>query len=204
MRRNISVLTFILALLMAAFVVACGGAGTSASAPTMPSSPAETYEYWRGDIPNSYYVMNIYGERARKVTGKPWMVLKRDRISLQIIDCEFGLSEVTQVAVANPSNFAAPPEPTLAATSLDFYNKLQLDTTKPVTLNVGWGSKATLVNGVQTFSFKDGSSPGGVGYNESWSFSYLSLTMWGDVKNIDNTYYLGIDSDSKAFSLMKL
>lgn len=204
MRRIIKVFSMNFALISAIFLSGCGGAGSTSTGTPPPSSPAETYEFWRGDIPNSYYVLNLYGERGLQVTGKPWMVLKRDGITLQVVDCEFGLSEVTQTSISTPSGLAAPPEPTLAATAIDYYSKLQLDTTKPVTLCVGWGSKSTIVNGVQTFSFTLGSSPGGVGYNEGWSFSYLSLTMWGDVKNIDTTYYLGIDSDSKAFSLMKL
>ena len=137
------------------------------------------------------------------------MVLKRDRISLVVTDCEFGLSEVTQASLQTPSGFSAPPEPTLSASSIGSdATKLGLDLTKPITLCVSWGgtgsSKSAITNGVQNFSFTQGSSPGGVGKNESWSFSYLSLTMWGDVKNIDNTYFLGIDSDSKAFSLAKL
>ncbi len=137
------------------------------------------------------------------------MVLKRDRISLVVTDCEFGLSKVTQANIPTPSGFAGPPEPTLSASSIGSdATKLGLDLAKPITLCVGWGgtgsSKSAITNGVQNFSFTQGSSPGGVGKNESWAFSYLSLTMWGDVKNLDTTYYLGIDSNSKAFSLLKL
>jgi hypothetical protein len=164
------------------------------------------YQYWKGDIPNSYYTLNFYGERARKVTGKPFMVLTYDKITLQIIDCEFGLSEVTQVAITNPSNSPAAPEPTLDAGSIDYQTKLNLKS--PVDLIVGWRSKSSInngsLNGSPTFSFNTGSSPGGVGHNELWSFSNNNVSMWGDVKNIDTTYYLGRDSDSKAFSLLKL
>lgn len=192
------------AALLLLSALACGGAGSSTGTSTVPTNPTATYEFWKGSIPNSYYSLNIFGDRALQVTGKPWMVLKRDPITLQILDCEFGLSEVTQTQIPNANNQPGTPEPTLAATSIDYYTNLQLDTTKPVTLCVGWGAKPTLANGVQNFTFQVGSSPGGVGYNESWSFSFLSSTLWGDVTNIDKIYYLGIDSDSKAFSLMKL
>ncbi len=185
-------------------MIGCSGGSTSPSSTNTPSGPAPTYELWKGSIACTYYSLNIYGDRAVQVTGKPWMVIKRDPITLLVQDCEFGFSEVTQAQIPNADNFAGTPEPTLAATSIDYCTQLQLDTTKPATLCVGWGSKPTLANGVQTFTFHVGSSPGGVGYNESWNFSLLSSTLWGDVTNIDKTYYLGIDSNSKAFSLIKL
>lgn len=189
-------------LLSAAFLAGCGsGSGTSTGA-DKEDTGAVGYQYWRGDIPNSYYVLNIYGERARKVSGKPFMVVKYDKVSLQITDCEFGLSEVSQEAVTNPSNLAAAPEPTLDASTIDYHTKL--DIKSPVVLLAGWGSKSTIANGVQNFSFSRGSSPGGVGYNENWAFSYDSVSMWGGVRNIDTTYYLGNDSANNAFSLLKL
>lgn len=176
------------------------------AAAVTPGGGTVGYQYWKGDIPNSYYTLNFYGERARKVTGKPFMVLTYDKITLQITDCEFGLSEVTQVAITNPSNSPAAPEPTLEAGSIDYQTKLNLKS--PVDLIVGWKSKSSInngsLNGSPTFSFNTGSSPGGVGHNELWSFSNNNVSMWGDVKNIDTTYYLGRDSDSKAFSLLKL
>ena len=185
------------------FLAGCGSGGDSITTGTSTgtSSGAVAYQYWKGSIPNSYYLLNFYGERARKVTGKPFMVLTYNPVTLAITDCEFGLSEVTQTAVANPSNSPAAPEPTLNASTFDYQSKLNLQS--PVVLLVGWKSKSTVINGVQNFSFKTGSSPGGVGYNASWAFSYDSVSMWGDVKNIDTTYYLGADSDSKAFSLLK-
>lgn len=129
---------------------------------------------------------------------------RRDRISLDIIDCEFGLSEVTQATLTTPSGAATAPVPTLNASTIDYHTKLQLNLTKPVVLCVGWASKSAMVNGFQSFTFTRGASPGGVGYNERWSFSFLSSMLWVGVQNIDNTYYMGNDSDSNAFSLSKL
>jgi hypothetical protein len=51
--------------------------------------------------------------------------------------------------------------------------------------------------------YQTGSSPGGVGYNEAWSFTLLSGMLRGDVTNLDLTYYLGLNSDNGAFSLQK-
>ncbi len=203
MKRHLNWMLLV-AFLLLALGSACGGAGTTSSTPTPTPTPTATYELWKGALPSTYYSLNIYGDRALKVTGKPWLVIKRDPVTLLVLDCEFGFSEITQVQIPNANNMPGSPEPTLAATTIDYCTKLQLDTTKPVTLCVGWGSKPSLINGVQTFSFKAGASPGGVGYNENWSFSLLSLTLWGDVTNLDKTYFLGRDSDSKAFSLSKM
>jgi hypothetical protein len=200
MKRVVSVRLFALTALF--LLPGCSGTGTQEV--VMPPAPAaQVYEYWKGDFPNFFYVVNIYGEKSVKVTGKPWLVIKRDPVSLLVLDCEFGLSEVTQTNLPTDSKFAAPPEPTLAASTIDFHDKLQLDATKPVVLGVGWGTKATLVNSFQGFSFTQGSSPGGVGANEKWTFSYIGLNMSGGVKNIDLTYFLGNDSDTNAFALTK-
>ncbi|MHB9097222.1 MAG: hypothetical protein ACYC5X_05305 [Syntrophales bacterium] len=189
-------------------LVACGGTDSSEDI-NGPTNPVD-FQLWKGAIPNSYYVLNTYGERARKVTGKPFMVVKYNNITLEIIDCEFGLSEVTQVAMSNPSNMPAPPEPTLSATSIDYHSQFNLQ--GPVALLVTWSFKSpiTLPNGLPIkinsgalFSFKTGSSPGGVGYNKQWSFSQDSVSMTGGVNNIDTYYYLGIESDTiKSFNLI--
>lgn len=189
---------------MVPFLAGCGGSGgSSGSTSSGGGAPAPIYEMWTGAIPCTYYSLNIYGDRALKITGKPWMVIKKDGITQVILDCEFGLSEVTQTQLPNSHDQPGSPEPTVAVTSIDYYRNLNLDTTKPATLCVTWGSKSAITNGVQNFSFRMGSSPGGVGYNESWAFSYLSTTLWGDVTNIDRLYFLGSDSDSKAFSLTR-
>jgi hypothetical protein len=77
----------------------------------------------------------------------------------------------------------------------------------PVALLVSWNisgyaTKSDLTNGPQNFSFQRGSSPGGVGYNEEWSFSYTNNSMVGGVKNIDLKYYMGGESDNNAFNLI--
>lgn len=164
------------------------------------------YQLWVGSMPNSYYILNIYGERGRQISGKPFMVVKYDKVSLKILDCEFGLSEVTQTGISTPSGINVAPEPTLDAGTIDYQKDLGLKS--PVDLLVSWNitgyaTKSEIVNGVQNFSFKRGSSPGGVGYNEQWTFSYTNVTMVGGVKNIDNTYYMGGDSDTYAFNMTK-
>lgn len=170
------------------------------------------YQYWKGDMPNSYYLLNIYGERARQVTGKPFMVLTYDKTTLEITDVEFGLSEVTQIALANPSDFPAPPEPTLDANNIDFYKVLDLKS--PVDMLVGWsaqypgGEGRSINNGVQQFSFLGplftfGPIRGTA--TESWTFTYTSSIMTGGVTNLDTTYYVGgTESETNAFNLRKI
>ena len=56
-----------LAALAALFLLpltACGGAGSSSGTSTAPTNPSATYEFWKGAIPNTYYSLNIYGDRA--------------------------------------------------------------------------------------------------------------------------------------------
>jgi hypothetical protein len=169
---------------------------------------AEDYQYWKGEIPNSYYLLNIYGERAAKVTGKPFMILKYDKVTLEITDCEFGLSEVTQEGISNPSDTPAPPEPTLDAEVIDFHEKLGLKS--PVDAIVSWninlpgGVSKSITNGVQQFSFIHPTNGIGPGSNsEKWTFVYTSGIMTGGVENIDTYYYMGRESETNAFNLLK-
>ncbi len=170
---------------------------------TTPIVGAVGYQFWKGEIPNSYYYLNIYGHRALKVTGKPWMVLKYDKISGDTLDCEFGLSEVTQAYEPNIDDYGTTSQPTLDARMIDYH--VQLGLNSPVDLLVSWNGIGQLVNGVQQFSFNSNYvSMGGVGYAESWSFTYDSISMVGGVKNIDNTFYFyGADSETNSFNLLK-
>lgn len=195
------ILKALLAVLASLIITGCGSSGSSDNNDP-PPNPID-YRFWQGGLStNFYYIVNIYGDRAVKVTGRPFMVEKFNNITLQILDIEFGMSEVTQVAIPNANNFAAPLEPYINATSIDYNSKFNLQGNVVLlsTWNTGSG-KSSITNGVQNFSFKEGSSPGGVGYNEQWSFTYTSGLMTGDVKNIDTTYFLGIDSDTWAFKL---
>lgn len=155
------------------------------------------YEYYTGAIPNSYYRQNYMGERAMMITGKPFMVVKYDRTSHEILDFEFGLSEVTQTVVgANPI-----PEPTLDAGSIDYHKKLNL--VSPVVLLVNWPVTAwgeTITNGSL--------DAGGVifyyrAYGATYyTFSYLPAgSMTGGAVNLDGT---GIETDSEnSFNLLR-
>lgn len=182
---------------------------------TPPTTPTEGggaagYSYWKGPIPGSYYVLNIDGIRATKVTGKPWMVLEYDKISGDIIDLEFGLSEVT---IERVSNLSAITPPMVEASWVDFAEKLGLK--GPVDMIVTWNnysisavSHSGITYGPGTFSFRNGSSVNR--YQEEWTFTYSKVAdfnrMVGGVKNIvdiENDIIFGRDSEPQAFQLMK-
>ncbi|MBS1685120.1 MAG: hypothetical protein JSS76_10210 [Bacteroidetes bacterium] len=166
------------------------------------------YSYWTGAIPNSYYMYNVMGEPGRTVTGKPFLVMKYDKVTLQVVDCEFGLSEVTQTGYSTPSGIGVAPEPTLNASTIDYQSKLGL--VSPVDLLVEWNisgytTKDSVVNGYQSFSFhRKGSGIGGVVYDEAFNFIYNNVSMRGTMQNADTVYYLGSQSDSVGFHLLKL
>ena len=174
--------------------------------PNSSSDGNVAYSYWVGEIPNSYYLFNIMGEKGRKITGKPFMVLKYNRVSLLILDCEMGLSEITQTGIATPSGLNVPPEPTLDINSIDFKDKLGLKS--PVDLLVTWSSsyfatKDSIINGFQNFKFRTKGGGPGVIYGSEWKFTYNNVTLTGGVKNIDLEYYFGSESDNNAFNLLK-
>lgn len=199
MRLNNKIVNWLscgLAVVVLAFGLGCGGSGGSSSGGG--DNGAEGYQYWTGALPCSYYLLDFDGNRALKVTGKPFLVLTYDKISLDITDCEFGLSEVTQVGIIQGSGVI---EPTFDAATIDFHEKLGLQ--GPVVRCVSWGSKS-IVNGAQNFSFTANPAIGTGPNSEKWIFTYLSWTMSGGVTNRDTNYFSGRESETNAFSLSKL
>lgn len=178
-----------------------------ATTTTDQTSDGNVYQYWKGSMVNSYNRFNFNGEPALTVSGKPWMVLKYDNVNNKVVDCQFGLSEVTQTA--NTQYDGVAPEVTLNASSIEGYEKLGIKS--PVNLMVSWNSEytstsnKTIVNKVQEFSFESHYvSLYGVGFAEAWNFTYTSDIMVGDVTNIDDTIYFGATSASKEFNMVRL
>jgi len=178
---NILIIAFILSL------TACekGYLGMSG---VLISGGASNKEYYKGVIPCSFFRRNYNGDRCRQITGIPFMVLEYDRTDHHITDFEFGLCEVTQTALATPSI----PEPTMDASNLDCYKKLDLE--DPVVLLVNWPVTAwggTVTNG----SLGAG---GPIFYYNSYgstkyTFSYLTGQITGGAENLDGT---GIETDT--------
>ncbi|MFH0865216.1 MAG: hypothetical protein V1904_03420 [Bacteroidota bacterium] len=154
----------------------------------MISGANNNKEYYKGVIPCSFYRRNYDDVRCRKITGIPFMVIEYNRTDHHIIDFEFGLCEVTQTTLATPSF----PEPTLDASTLDCYKKLDLK--DPVVLLVNWPVTAwgeTVTNGSL--------GAGGVifYYNSygstKYTFSYITGQITGGAENLDGT---GIETDT--------
>ena len=158
-------------------------------------------EYYKGAIPNSFYTYNFMDERALQVSGKPFMVVKYDKLTHNILDFEFGMSEVVQTKVPGVS-IAAPPEPTIDGSKLDYAAKFGLK--NPVVLLVNWPSTAW--GGVVTNGILSVGGPAFFYYSgngSKWSFSYLPAgSMTGGVEIINSvTGYETLAANS--FNLLK-
>ncbi len=190
LKRPVFALLVVSMVISALLLPACGGDSS-----TTEEGKGYRYSYWKGDIPNTYYRLDIKGNRGLQVTGKPFMKLEYDPVSGVPLMCEFGLSETTQDFV--PGHDIISREPTLNASSIDFAGKLDLKS--PVDLLVSWGS----VTSHQELS--------GGGFEfwcrrtkwEEWHFVMTFDGMEGEVKNLDNYSYLGGDSDTKAIKLLR-
>ena len=177
-------------------------------------SGPEGKQYWQGDIPNSFYKFNAIGERALQVTGKPYMVIKYNKITNEIMDLEFGLSEVKQVELAHEWGLFAPPVP-LDPAGYNMGTTI-LDLKSPTVTLVEWYAtlpyagvevgKKEIINGIQQFSFVSNSVhyPEGTVWLENWTFTYTGGTMTGGVTNLDTYAYGGCDSDTNAFKLRRI
>lgn len=193
MKSNLRIIwVVLLSVLLAVSLTSCVGVVGDSEG----DSGAEAYQYWKSSFNASYDLLNFAGTPATTVTGKPFLVLTYDRISLEITDCEFGLSEVTQKIIAEGGIY----EPTLNAEMIYFHEKLGLQS--PVALCVSWGNKS-IVNGVQQFSFLSSAVIGPAKNSEKWIFNYTSGTMTGGVTNLDTYYFLGRQSETNAFKMVK-
>ncbi|HTW91776.1 MAG TPA: hypothetical protein VMH22_08715 [bacterium] len=171
----------IIAASSALVLVSCGG--------------GQHYEYWKGSIADSYYVLDLYGDRQLQVTGIPFMCVKYDPTDHSILDVEFGLSGVTQqyLETENGIHF---PEPTLDAGNVSYASRLGLKS--PVALLLNWpvaASSGQVNNGVQMFTVTTD--------NSTFNFVYNSVEMDGEVTNTDEEYFEGRESEVRAFHLMK-
>lgn len=189
---------FFLILIFASIVSFSGcEKGYFGAAGVLLSGGAKNLEYYKGDLPCTFYRRNYNDDRCRKIVGIPWMVIKYNRSDHFIVDFEFGLSEVLQIATASPSY----PEPTLDASTIDYHRKLKL--VDPVVLLVNWPVTAwneTITNGSLgaggvIFYYNTGAT--------KYTFSYLpGGQITGGADNLDGT---GIETDTKMdFDMRKL
>ncbi|MEX1002238.1 MAG: hypothetical protein WDZ35_09010 [Crocinitomicaceae bacterium] len=159
----------------------------------------DKYSFWKGDIENHYYILDMNNQKYHLVKGKPFMVLEYDPVSNVPIRCEFGLSEAKNEYLSGAEG--AIPEPFMYASDLEYAKKLELSGS--VSLLCSWGTEITsheeLSDGGSEFFVDKGSDMWG---HEILHFNYTINGMEGEINNEEATWG-GRVSDPKAFKLVK-
>jgi hypothetical protein len=160
----------------------------------------DRYSFWKGDIDNFYYILDINREKLHLVKGKPFMILEYDPVTGVPIRCEFGLSDAKNEYLDGVEG--AIPEAFMTASSLEYAKKLNL--TGSVSPLSNWTAVTTnteLSSGGYEFSIDKGSNMWG---HEILQFTYtFEGNMAGEIINETATWG-GRVSDIKAFKLNKL
>jgi hypothetical protein len=158
----------------------------------------DRYSFWKGDIDNVYYVLDMNDQKLQMVKGKPFMVLEYDPVTGVPLRCEFGLSEARNEYLAGAEG--AIPEPFLSAGTLTYAKKLDLSGS--VSLLCNWNNVTTheeLSAGGFEFSIDKGSDMWG---HEILHFTFTFDDMAGEIIN-ETVTWGGRVSDAKAFKLIR-
>ena len=159
---------------------------------------AKKYSFWKGDIANKYYALDICGGATGQFSGKPFMVLEYDPISGNPVRCEFGICDFvyTSLPRENPSIcLGAIPRPTMYASTFTYADRISL--TGVVDLLSNW----------QPVSGLSDLSGGGVDFYVNtglgkFHFVRNNVSMWGEIVDEGQTGWGDLVSDTKAFSLL--
>ncbi|MBN1950986.1 MAG: hypothetical protein JW801_07265 [Bacteroidales bacterium] len=158
----------------------------------------DRYSFWKGDIENYYYILDMNDQKFHLVKGKPFMILEYDPISGVPLRCEFGLSEAKNEYLSGVEG--AIPEPFLSASTLEYSQKLNLSGS--VSLLCNWTTVTTheeLSDGGFEFSIDKGADMWG---HEILHFTFTFDDMTGEITNEEVTWG-GRVSDVKAFKLIR-
>jgi len=158
----------------------------------------DKYSFWKGDVDNFYYMLDMNDLPKQKVIGKPFMVIEYDPVSGIPLSCEFGLSEARNEYL--PGAEGAIPEPFLSASTLTYANRLGL--TGSVDLLLNWKEITTdssLPDGGHSFDIDMGSDMYG---HEIYHFTFGFDQMSGYIQN-DDVSWGGRVSDTEAFKLAR-
>lgn len=158
----------------------------------------DRYSFWKGDIENYYYILDMNDQKLHRVKGKPFMILEYDPISGVPLRCEFGLSEAKNEYLNGAEG--AIPEPFMYASSLEYAEKLNLS--GHVSLLCNWSTVTTnaeLSAGGFEFTIDKGSDMWG---HEIFHFNFTLNGMTGEIRNEEVTWG-GRVSDVKAFMLIR-
>lgn len=156
------------------------------------------YSFWRGDIPNQFYRIDICGFASGEVSGKPYMVLEYNTTTGEPSRCEFGLSEVdfVRLPISEPTIcIGSPPPPLIYASTFDYAERLELKGT--VYLFANWYT----VTNLSTLS------GGGVDFNVQIGkfklhFVRNNVGMVGEIVDEGQDGWGDMISDEKAFNML--
>ncbi|MFH1447021.1 MAG: hypothetical protein ABIG43_06400 [Chloroflexota bacterium] len=143
------------------------------------SSGREGTQYWKGTLPDSFYLLDSHGVPAIEISGISWMILTYDKISGDITSFDFGMSEVTYKILSD--EYSSGFEYRANADASTFPRELGL--TGPVWTEIGSDTLNGLNVGVQQFSFVLSNNVD----CERWTFNYTSDQMTGGVENLNPT-----------------
>jgi hypothetical protein len=158
----------------------------------------EKYSFWKGDVDNFYYMLDMNDSPTQKVIGKPFMVIEYDPVSGIPLSCEFGLSEARNEYL--PGAEGAIPEPFLSASAFSYANRLGLNGSVDLLMN--WKdvtSDSPLSNGGHQFEVDKKADMYG---QEIYHFTFGFDQMSGYIQN-DNVTWGGRVSDTGAFKLIR-
>jgi len=193
MKKNPKILRFVglmvLMVFLTVFLSSCG----------KEEKETDRYSFWRGDIENFYYILDMNDQPLHKVMGKPFMIFEYDPINGYPIEVEFGLYEARNEYL--PRCEGAIPEPFLSADQLEYAKRLGI--TGSVDLLCNWysvTSSSELPSGDFEFSVDKGENFWG---HEILHFTHTTGLMDGEIIN-DSATWGGRISDSKAFHLVHL
>ncbi|HOK51969.1 MAG TPA: hypothetical protein PLD12_02020 [Bacteroidales bacterium] len=158
----------------------------------------DRYSFWKGDIENYYYILDMNNQPLQKVVGKPYMIMEYNPINGYPISVEFGLYDARNEYLEGVEG--AIPEPFLSAGNFGYSSRLGLYGS--VDLLCNWEnvtSVSKLPSGDFEFYIDKGEDFSG---HEIFHFTYTPDGMEGEIIN-SSAVWGGRVSDTKAFKLLR-
>lgn len=159
----------------------------------------DRYSFWKGDIDNYYYILDMNDQPLYKVIGKPFLVMEYDPLNGYPIRVEFGLFDARSEIL--PGAEGVIPEPFMSISILKYANRMNLY--GPASILCNWcevSSHSKLPSGDFEFYIDKGENYSG---HEILYFTYTPNLMDGEIRN-PTASWGGRISDAKAFKLVRL
>jgi hypothetical protein len=158
----------------------------------------DRYSFWKGDIENYYYILDMNDQKLHVVKGKPFMVLEYEPVSGVPLHCEFGLSEARNEYLKGVEG--AIPEPFFSAGTLEYAEKLNLKGSVSLLCDSQVSTNKALSSEGFEFSIDKGADMWG---HEILHFTFgIDSNMAGEIIN-NEVSWGGRVSDVKAFKLIR-